>query len=67
MVVVLEQFLEPLHRQAGVFDDTAHSKSIDWLRSRNDDDALAVGHGDVLTLAYNPKSGFLKCLDSAAM
>ena len=47
----LEQFLEFLHGQASVFDDPAHGESVDGSRVRDDNDPLAIGHGDVLAFA----------------
>lgn len=57
----LEQLLERLDTQAGVAGDAAHRKGVDRIMTRDSEDADAVRHHDVLTLADDAKSCFLQC------
>jgi hypothetical protein len=43
------------------------SECIDGVCTRDDDNSLSIGHGDVLTFTNNPKPRFLERADSAAM
>jgi len=55
-----EQFLELLHRQTRILNDTAHGVGVHGIVARNGEDAAAIGHDDVLALTSDPESGLLK-------
>lgn len=62
MMMRLKQFLEFFYCQTGIFDNSAHCEGIDWIGTWDNDNVLAIRHRDVLAFAYNPETGFLKCL-----
>ena len=56
----LEQLLECFNTQAGVAHDAAHRERIHRIMARDREDAGAVRHDDVLTLADNAEACFLQ-------
>ena len=46
-----------------VSNDVSHRDCIHWIVSRDGDDSGPVGHNDVLSLAYDPKTGPLQGTD----
>jgi len=67
MRVLLQQFTKFLDGQAGIAGDTPHSECIDRIMPRDGNDALAIGHDDVLSLTRNRKSRFLERTHSVKM
>jgi hypothetical protein len=64
---VLEQFPELLDGQASVLDGPAHGEGVDGSCARDDDDPLAIGHGDVLAFANHPEARLRERPDGATM
>ena len=55
-----QQLAKLLHGKACVTHNPAHSAGIHGIVSRNREDADAISHDDVLSLADNPKAIFLQ-------
>jgi hypothetical protein len=55
-----KQLLELLDRHPGILDDSTHGKSIDRISTWKHDNALAIAHGDVLSLPDDPVTRLLK-------
>ncbi|MDI6632364.1 MAG: hypothetical protein QME13_08010, partial [Thermoanaerobacteraceae bacterium] len=49
----------------GILYNSRHRKSVDWVCSRNGDNAFTIGHRDVPALSCNPEARFLKSGDSS--
>ena len=47
----LKKRLERVEGETGVTHDAAHGQGIDWIVTRDSQDADAVSHNDVLSLA----------------
>ena len=65
--VRLKQFAKLLDGESGVANDTAKSKCVNWVVTRDREDARLVGHNDVLTLADHRKSDLLECANGIKM
>jgi hypothetical protein len=56
----LQELAKLLDGEAGISGDPAHSESVDGIVTRDGQDALTVGHDDVLALTHYPEPGLLK-------
>lgn len=46
--------------ETGISNNTAHRDGIDWIASRNGENATSIRHDDVLSLPHNPKARLLQ-------
>lgn len=63
----LQECAESLDRQPGVANDAAHRDGVDRIVARDGDDAHAIAHDDMLTLAQNGEPGLLQRPDGIQM
>ena len=57
---LLQQLTKLLYGKTCIARDTTHGEGIDGIVPRNRNDARAVAHYDVLSLAHDSKASFLK-------
>ena len=63
----LKQLAKLFDGEASVAGDTAQGECVDWIVTRDREDARSVGHNDVLALADHRKSGFFESADGIEM
>jgi hypothetical protein len=62
-----EQVPKLFDGKPGIANNTAHSKRIHGIMTRDRHDPLTIAHDDVLTLAHDPKPGLFECAHRVKM
>lgn len=62
-----KQSLELIDRKPRIFDDSTHSKRLDWIVARDSQHPLSVIHYDMLALPDYPKPRFFESADCVKM
>jgi len=65
--VHLQELAKLFHRQPGIFDDSKHGESIDWVCSGDYESGETVRHDDMAALANDVETGSLQSLDRLLM
>ncbi len=63
----LQELLELLDREARIAHDPTHGEGVNWIRSRDSEDALAIGHHDVLAFSSDPEASLLQSPNSVTV